>query len=140
MNDPDRPGTPEHPDDDEETTRMSTADATATDRTTEYTAADTATTPDHTLYDPLPYGAGFATPQQYYGYGVAPEPATAQSTSIAVEKRERAGSPVLAVAGLLSLGIAVWALLGAPMITKPVMLAAGLVAAVLVGLVMVVRR
>ena len=142
----DRPWTPERPDD-EETTSMNTADAARTNdtadlTTTDATAADTAVFPDQPLHDPLPYGAGFATGQQF-GYGVAPDPGpgpTVSTGSVAVAGRERSGSPVLAVAGLLSMGVAVWAILGAPVITTTVMLAAGLVVAVLVGLVMVVRR
>lgn len=97
--------------------------------------------PDQPLYAPLPYGTGFTTPEQF-GYGVAPE---AQSTptpsaATAVARRERPGSPVLAVAGLLSLAVAVWAVLGAPAISTMAVLTAGLVLTVLVGLAMVVRR
>ena len=55
------------------------------------------TVPDRPLHDPLPYGTG-TTP---------------------VPRRERPGSPVLALAGLLSLGVAVWAIPGAPMPTSP---------------------
>lgn len=124
MSVPDRPDNPGQPDDDdEESTPMTTTDA--------------ATTPDQPLHDPLPYGTGFATPQQF-GYGVAPEPIPAASTAVAT--RERSGSPVLAIAGLLSMGVAVWAILGAPVVTTTIMVAAGLVVAVLVGLVMIVRR
>lgn len=139
MTAPDRPDTPEQPDDDEETTHMNTTDtgADTTAPTSGETFADTAVFPDQPVYDPLPYGAGF-TPTQEFGYGVAPEPAPTNSTAVA--KRERAGSPVLATAGLLSMGVAVWAILGAPIITTTVMLAAGLVVAVLIGLTMIVRR
>src|SRR5699024_305132 len=88
-------------------------------------------------------GSGFA-PTQHYGYGAAPgygvAPEPAASTSPAVPATERSGSPVLAVAGLLSMGVAVWAIVGAPVLTTAIMLAAGLVVAVLVGLVMVARR
>ncbi|MBB1029645.1 hypothetical protein G6027_01800 [Dietzia sp. SLG310A2-38A2] len=115
--------------------------------------SDTTTRPDQPLHDPLPYGTGFTDPQGF-GYGVAPgygaptgygvspgygvyepEPATD-----AVARRERSGSPVLAVAGLLSLGVAVWAILGAPVITTTVVITASLVLLVLVGLAMVIRR
>lgn len=153
MTDPGRPDNLDLPDDNnknndddnEEITPLTTPDATAT-------------IPDQPLSDPLPYGTGFATPQQF-GYGVAPQATPSSSaawtasttsaapsasapwtTSTAVAKRERSGSPILAVAGLLSMGVAVWAILGAPVITTTVMLAAGLVVAILVGLVMVVRR
>lgn len=100
---------------------------------------DTATAirPDQPLHDPLPYGSGFAAPEPL-GFGIAPEPAPARA--VEVTERRRGGSPVLAVAGLASLGIAVWAILGAPVITPTLLLAAGLVLAVLVGLVMVLRR
>ncbi|GAA1704903.1 hypothetical protein [Dietzia cercidiphylli] len=116
--------------------------------------SDTTTRPDQPLHDPLPYGTGFTDPQGF-GYGVAPayaaptgygaspgygvayepEPATD-----AVARREGSGSPVLAVAGLLSLGVAVWATLGAPVITTTVVITASLVLLVLVGLAMVIRR
>lgn len=96
------------------------------------------TRPDMPLSDPLPYGSGFS-PTPHYGYGVDPEPAGYGSAAVATQEK-RSGSPVLAVAGLLSLGVAVWAILGAPVITTTVMLAGFLVIAVLVGLVMVVRR
>ncbi|MDX2356775.1 hypothetical protein [Dietzia sp. PP-33] len=107
--------------------------------------ADTATRPDQPLHDPLPYGAGFTDPHRSgygtpTGYGVGFEPEPAPASTDAVARRERSGSPVLAVAGLLSLGVAVWAVLGAPVITSTVVIAAGLVLAIIVGLVMVVRR
>ena len=92
------------------------ADQNAHDHTTG--SPDMTTVPDRPLHDPLPYGTG-TTP---------------------VPRRERPGSPVLAVAGLLSLGVAVWAILGAPMLTSPVVVSAALVLLVLVGLAMVVRR
>lgn len=136
-------------DDNEESTPMTYPDAssagTAAADTTSFattanpadtTARDTEVFPDQPWQNPLPYGAGF-TPQQY-GYGVAPE--AMPDASPAVATRERSGSPVLAIAGLLSMGVAVWAILGAPVITSTVMLAASLVIAVLVGLFMVVRR
>lgn len=91
----------------------------------------------HQLYDPLPYGAGFVGPEPL-GFGVAP--AATQTSAVEVAERRRGGSPVLAVAGLASLAVAVWAVLGAPVITPTVLLAAGLVITVLVGLMMVVRR
>lgn len=105
----------------------------------------TATRPDQPLHDPLPYGTGFTDPQTF-GYGVSPaysrflesEPTPGESTTVA--RRERSGSPVLAVAGLLSLGVAVWAILGAPVLTTTVVITAALVLLVLVGLAMVVRR
>ncbi|MBB1025601.1 MULTISPECIES: hypothetical protein [unclassified Dietzia] len=120
--------------------------------------SDSTTRPDQPLQDPLPYGSGVTDAQGFpygtspaygvaagygaapvhgipAGYGVAYEPATD-----AVARRERSGSPVLAVAGLLSLGVAVWAILGAPVITTTVMIAASLVLLVLVGLAMVIRR
>ncbi|MDZ4234667.1 MAG: hypothetical protein U1C73_13145, partial [Dietzia sp.] len=56
------------------------------------------------------------------------------------QRQARGGSPVLAVAGLLSLGVAVWAILGAPVITTTVVITASLVLLVLVGLAMVIRR
>ena len=46
----------------------------------------------------------------------------------------------LAVAGLLSMAVAVWAILGGPVITPTVLLAGGLVLTVVVGLLMVIRR
>ncbi|MFN3600222.1 MAG: hypothetical protein ACK4UY_02400 [Dietzia sp.] len=119
--------------------------------------SDTTTRPDQPLHDPLPYGTGFTDPQGF-GYGVAPgygmptgygaspgygvayEPEPASGTTDAVARRERSGSPVLAVAGLLSLGVAVWAILGAPVITTTVVITASLVLLVLVGLAMVIRR
>lgn len=104
-----------------------------------HTAAGDAIRPDQPLDEPLPYGAGF-TPTQQFGHGFAPEPVRYSPPPVDTRERERSGSPVLAVAGLLSLGVAVWAILGAPMITTTVMLAGALVIAVLVGLVMVVRR
>ncbi|WP_314038498.1 hypothetical protein [Dietzia sp. CH92] len=99
---------------------------------------DTGFRTDQPLHDPLPYGTGFTTPEPL-GFGVAPEPAPAPVDPETAERR-RGGSPVLAVAGLASLGVAGWAILGAPVITPTVLLAAGLVLAVLVGLMMVLRR
>lgn len=100
--------------------------------------------PDQPLYAPLPYGTGFSSPQPL-GFGVGHADAglvTSASTGSAVEviENKRSGSPVLAVAGVLSMAVAVWAILGAPVITPTVLLAAGLVLTVLVGLVMVIRR
>lgn len=100
--------------------------------------------PEQPLYEPLPYGTGFSSPQPL-GFGVGPVElgvAAAGSTGSAVEvaDRKRSGSPVLAVAGLLSMAVAVWAILGGPVITPTVLLAGGLVLTVLVGLIMVVRR
>ena len=100
---------------------------------------DTAIRPDQPLHDPLPYGTGFAAPEPL-GFGVAPEPTPSPARAVEVAERRRGGSPVLAVAGLASLGVAVWAILGAPVITPTLLLAAGLVLAVLVGLTMVLRR
>ncbi|UVE94924.1 hypothetical protein [Dietzia sp. B32] len=91
----------------------------------------------HPLYEPLPYGTGFTDPEPL-GFGIAP--AAARTGTVEVSDRRRAGSPVLAVAGLASLGVAAWAILGAPVITPTVLLAAALVLTVLVGLIMVVRR
>ena len=104
----------------------------------------TQTRPDQQLYAPLPYGTGFSSPQPL-GFGVGPADvgfaaAGSGGSAIEVAERKRAGSPILAVAGLLSMGVAVWAILGAPVITPTVLLAAGLVLTVLVGLVMVIRR
>lgn len=104
-----------------------------------FAPTDAASRPDQPLYAPLPYGTGFTAPEQF-GYGVAPEAQPTPSAAIAVARRERPGSPVLAVAGLLSLAVAVWAILGAPAISATAVLLAGLVLTVLVGLVMVVRR
>lgn len=87
---------------------------------------------DRPLDDPLPYGVGPAT--------FAPAPAPADTGSTAVARRGRSGSPVLAIAGLLSMGVAVWAIVGAPAISTTLMGAAGLVVVILVGLLMVVRR
>ncbi|KAA0916958.1 hypothetical protein [Dietzia sp. ANT_WB102] len=101
--------------------------------------------PDHPtqteppLYEPLPYGAGFSDPNSP-GFGVFSEPAPTHATAVEVVERRRSGSPVLAVAGVASLAVAVWAILGAPVITPTVLLAAGLIGTVLVGLMMVVRR
>ncbi|MGN7225009.1 hypothetical protein ACTHQW_01525 [Dietzia maris] len=94
---------------------------------------------DPQLYDPLPYGTGYPTPEPL-GFGVSPEPATAPSGAVEVVEHRRFGSPVLALAGVTSLGVAVWAILGAPAIAPTALLAAGLVLAVLVGLMMVIRR
>ena len=104
----------------------------------------TQTRPDQPLYAPLPYGTGFSSPQPL-GFGVGPADvgfaaSGSGGSAIEVAERKRAGSPILAVAGLLSMGVAVWAILGAPVITPTVLLAAGLVLTVLVGLVMVIRR
>lgn len=144
MNAAGRPADPERRDDDnddttEEPAAMNTPFATPADHTTAHTWAAGATGPDQPLEAPLPYGAGF-TPTQQFGYGVAPEPVRYTPAPVATRERERSGSPVLAAAGLLSMGVAVWAILGAPMVTTTMMLAAALVVAVLVGLVMVVRR
>lgn len=111
--------------------------------------------PDQPLHDPLPYGLGFTAPE-FPGYGVAPGPAVSEPEApglatpaapaapaaggVEVVESRRGGSPVLAMAGLASLGVAVWAILGAPIITTTVMLAAGLIVAVLIGLTMIVRR
>ncbi|MBS7547405.1 hypothetical protein [Dietzia massiliensis] len=97
---------------------------------------------DPQLYDPLPYGTGHSTAEPFshdvLGFGVSPEPAPAGGIEVA--ERRRFGSPVLALAGVTSLGVAVWAILGAPAIAPTALLAAGLVLAVLVGLMMVIRR
>lgn len=106
---------------------------------------DTAARPAQPLDAPLPYGAGFTDPPGFR-YGVSPgdrgllEPEPAPGVPTATARRERSGSPVLVVAGLLSLGVAVWAILGAPMFTSTVVITAALVLLVLVGLAMVVRR
>ncbi|MDV8000976.1 hypothetical protein [Rhodococcus sp. IEGM 1408] len=116
-----------------------TATFTPTDT---FAPTDAASRPDQPLYAPLPYGTGFTAPEQF-GYGVAPgapETRSTPSATTAVARRERPGSPVLAVAGLLSLAVAVWAVLGAPAISTTAVLTAGLVLTVLVGLAMVVRR
>lgn len=155
MSAPDQPGDPGPLDDDNDNNGNGNGANDATEEATPMNTADSATTPDQPIYEPLPYGSGFA-PTQHYGYGVAPgysatpdygvapgygaAPEPAASTSPAVPATERSGSPVLAVAGLLSMGVAVWAIVGAPVLTTAIMLAAGLVVAVLVGLVMVVRR
>jgi len=107
-------------------------------------AGSTPPRPEQPLYEPLPYGTGFSSPQPL-GFGVGPVElggAAAGSTGSAVEvaDRKRAGSPVLAVAGLLSMAVAVWAILGGPVITPTVLLAGGLVLTVVVGLLMVIRR
>ena len=101
--------------------------------------ADQSPRPDTNLYEPLPYGTGYPAPEPL-GFGVSPEPAPASAGAVEVVERRGFGSPVLAVAGLGSLAVAVWAILGAPVISTTVLLAAGLVLAVLVGLMMVVRR
>lgn len=127
---------------DEETTAMNAPFSTPSGHTTDdHTAADDATRPDQPLDAPLPYGTGFATTQQY-GWGVEPQPVRYTPPTVATQEPEKArsGSPVLAAAGLLSMGVAVWAILGAPLVTTTMLLAGGLVVAVLVGLVMVVRR
>lgn len=97
------------------------------------------TRPDQPLHDPLPYGLGFHAPENY-GFGVDPEPTTPSAGVQVVETPTRHGSPVLAVAGLLSLGVAVWAILGAPMLSATVVVAGALGVLVLAGLIMVVRR
>src|SRR5699024_9270699 len=113
MSAPDQPGTPEPPHYDNDDNDDDGNDAT--EEATPMTTADSATTPDQPIYEPLPYGSGFA-PTQHYGYGAAPgygvAPEPAASTSPAVPATERSGSPVLAVAGLLSMGVAVWAIVG----------------------------
>lgn len=124
------------------TTDTSTGTPTAADpayRPFDEIPTPSPTFPDRPLDDPLPYGAGFAAPTQF-GYGVAAgfEPEPAASTEVA--RRERVASPVLAIAGVLSMGVAVWAIVGSPAISTAVLLAAGLVVAVLVGLLIVVRR
>lgn len=111
----------------------------STDMTSPGPTSDAGFRPDQPLHDPLPYGAGFSTAEPL-GFGVAPEPAPSPTRAVEVTERQRGGSPVLAVAGLASLGVAVWAILGAPVITPTLLLAAGLVLAVLVGLMMVLRR
>lgn len=135
--------------DDDQTDPTEPQPTGSTEMTSHDLHSDTTTRPDQPLHDPLPYGTGFTDPQGFGyggapsgygaspGYGVAyePEPATD-----AVARRERSGSPVLAVAGLLSLGVAVWAILGAPVITTTVVITASLVLLVLVGLAMVIRR
>lgn len=142
---PDGPDEPKRDDDDNtETTAMNIPFASPTDQTfpgdpAAGTTADAAVRPDQPLDEPLPYGAGFE-PTQHFGYRVSSEPVRYTPPPVPARDRERAGSPILAAAGLLSLGVAVWAILGAPMITTTVMLAGALVIAVLVGLVMVVRR
>lgn len=107
-----------------------------------FAPTDAESRPDQPPYAPLPYGTGFTTPEKF-GYGVAPEAQSTRSAQVAVarrERRERQGSPVLAVAGLLSLAVAVWAVLGAPAISTTAVLTAGLALTVLVGLILVVRR
>ena len=120
------------------------ADRVHTDRVHTGQAASTQTRPDQPLYAPLPYGTGFSSPQPL-GFGVGPADvgfaaSGSGGSAIEVAEHKRAGSPILAVAGLLSMGVAVWAILGAPVITPTILLAAGLVLTVLVGLVMVIRR
>ena len=104
--------------------------------------------PDHPLDTPLPYGSGFSTTQPL-GYGTGPMDlgiasygslGDAANGAVEVADRKKSGSPVLAVAGILSMAVAVWAILGGPVITPTVLLATGLVFTVIVGLVMVVRR
>ena len=118
------------------------------------TPADPTARPDQPLHDPLPYGLGFTAPEfQGYGsaaYGVAPGHAAHEPTAprpsapaaggVEVVESRRGGSPVLAMAGLASLGVAVWAILGAPVLSTTVVLAAALVLLILVGLTMVIRR
>ena len=104
--------------------------------------------PDHPLDTPLPYGSGFSITQPP-GYGTGPmdlgiasygSAGGAANGAVEVADRKKSGSPVLAVAGILSMAVAVWAILGGPVITPTVLLATGLVFTVIVGLVMVVRR
>jgi len=115
-----------------------------TAQTASFGAAPTTAFPEQPLYEPLPYGTGFASTQPL-GFGVGPSDtgialASAAGSTVAMPEKKKSGSPTLAVAGLLSLGVAVWAILGAPVITPTVLLAGGLVLMVLVGLVMVIRR
>lgn len=118
---------------------------TETTTSTESAARPDHTRPDQPLYEPLPYGSGFAATEPF-GYGVSSQTLPTQPTPSAssaatdVAKRERSGSPVLAVAGLLSVGVAVWAILGAPIFTPTVVLVACLTLTVLVGLAMIIRR
>ena len=119
-------------------------DNAATSPTHTGQVGSTQTRPDQPLYAPLPYGTGFSSPQPL-GFGVGPADvgfaaSGSGGSAIEVAEHKRAGSPILAVAGLLSMGVAVWAILGAPVITPTILLAAGLVLTVLVGLVMVIRR
>lgn len=126
-----------------------TPPADGRDRTTAGYLPDQTLRAPQPLYEPLPYGAGFSEPEPL-GFGVSPfggspfggspEPAPTPAGTVEVPGRRRAGSPILAVAGLASLAVAVWAILGAPVITPTVLLAAGLVLILLVGLLMVVRR
>lgn len=113
-------------------------------QTASFGTAPTTAFPEQPLYEPLPYGTGFASTQPL-GFGVGPSDtgialASAAGSTVAMPEKKKSGSPTLAVAGLLSLGVAVWAILGAPVITPTVLLAGGLVLMVLVGLVMVIRR
>lgn len=115
--------------------------------------ADQSARPDQPLHDPLPYGLGFSAPETYdyggaghggaghgvAGFGMTPAPA-APAAGVDVVEDRRSGSPVLAVAGLLSLGVAVWAILGAPVLSTTMVITAALVLLVLVGLTMVIRR
>ena len=115
-----------------------------TAQTASFGAAPTTAFPEQPLYEPLPYGTGFASTQPL-GFGVGPSDtgialASAAGSTVAMPEKKKSGSPTLAVAGLLSLGVAVWAILGSPVITPTVLLAGGLVLMVLVGLVMVIRR
>ena len=140
--------------DDDQTDPTEPQPTGSTEMTSHDLHSDTTTRPDQPLHDPLPYGTGFTDPQGF-GYGVAPAYAAPTGYGVdsgygvayepepatdAVARRERSGSPVLAVAGLLSLGVAVWATLGAPVITTTVVITASLVLLVLVGLAMVIRR
>ena len=97
------------------------------------------TGPARPAYEPLPYGTGFTAPEPL-GFGVSPEPATPSVRVVDSVEHRRFGSPVLAAAGVASLAVAVWAILGAPVITPTVLLAGGLVLTVLIGLIMVIRR
>ena len=136
-----------HDDDDDTTRPTDTGPASSGGDTAQGPggpAGSTPPRPEQPLYEPLPYGTGFSSPQPL-GFGVGPVElggAAAGSTGSAVEvaDRKRAGSPVLAVAGLLSMAVAVWAILGGPVITPTVLLAGGLVLTVVVGLLMVIRR
>lgn len=147
---PDNPSAFGGPDDDDDNaTDPTRTGLVGSGRVAAGQVGSTQTRPDQPLYAPLPYGTGFSSPQPL-GFGVGPAdvgftasgtaPAGSGGNAIEVVERKRAGSPILAVAGLLSMGVAVWAILGAPVVTPTVLLAAGLVLTVLLGLVMVIRR
>lgn len=115
-----------------------------TSPTASFGRSQTTAFPEQPLYEPLPYGTGFASTQPQ-GFGVGPSDtgislSSAAGNTVAVTEKKKSGSPTLAVAGLLSMGVPVWAILGAPVITPTVLLTGGLVLMVLVGLVMVIRR